>query len=628
VRPQSSLLFLLTQRRELYQNRRASRKGRRFGEPPRHTLWRFAADDAFVTAAERALAFCRGPCFGFPTPTVQRSTEPLLRGKAPASPLTTAPAEMRQEVRPCVSFLAMSLAGRNRPVSTMGVYHRRPIRRATGATRRSSEPPRFDEAKCRAHRTRRALASWCRPDPPRSPIRVDDPAAPDPPRSFSCLSPAVLYPRCNATPSPPKPPHAGVRHRYLSSLPMLAVREVPRSVSVLPRSSSVLPRSSGEVPRWVFKLPRSDPKVPRSGLKVPRSVSLLPRFAAVAAFAFPHPTGLFTPVAAFCRDPRFRTPRFMGVFIPVAAPPRRIRASLGPARFTRVANATPSPPSPPKCRGRWVCRSRYFAKCLDSPRRNNRPRRSRHPRKTTGNIQPALSQGARTILSPCAKCSRSVLAASLWRGNRRSQREAKHAPVRRLVVRGVVPTSQKRPPPSRGLRPASHRNAGQCPNGGGDARRKAENRARQIRGKLVWHRTAALGFGRLRRPRRPRPRGESVESAKHTPTARRTHLKTATRARWHTQGQLWGRADWSEAEIARAKRRAYARTNRARGWEVPEAAVGETQRTTPTPPRGTRQSHRWEDAPRTSTPRRRRAQEQRQFSPQVGTSIALALGRG
>ena len=132
----------------------ANRRGTRFGVLPRMTLSQLPR-----------------PCFGFPTPTVQRSTEPPLRGKAPASPLTAAPAEMRQEVRPCVSFLAMSLAGHNRRVSTMGVYHRRPIRRAEGATRRSSEPPRFDEAKCRAHRTRRALASWRRRDPPRRAIR-------------------------------------------------------------------------------------------------------------------------------------------------------------------------------------------------------------------------------------------------------------------------------------------------------------------------------------------------------------------------------------------------------------------------------------------------------------------------
>ena len=51
----------------------------------------------------------------------------------------------------------------------------------------------------------------------------------------------------------------------------------------------------------------------------------LPRFAAIHAFA------LFILWGCLPRSP----PR----------PP--IRASLGPARFTRVANATPSPPSPP-----------------------------------------------------------------------------------------------------------------------------------------------------------------------------------------------------------------------------------------------------------------------------------------
>ena len=90
--------------------------------------------------------------------------------------------------------------------------------------------------------------------------------------------------------------------------------------------------------------------------------------------------------AAFCRDARFRVsssdraiyppcrvlprsplsrPRFMGVFTPVAAPPRRIRASLGPARFTRVANATPSPPKPPvlpRSLGLRFCRGARFRK--------------------------------------------------------------------------------------------------------------------------------------------------------------------------------------------------------------------------------------------------------------------------
>ena len=48
-----------------------------------------------------------------------------------------------------------------------------------------------------------------------------------------------------------------------------------------------------------------------------------------------------------------------------------------------------------------------------------------------------------------------------------------------------------------------------------------------------------------------------------------------------------------------------------------------------TPPMGTRQSHRWEDAPRTSTPTPpRRAEGQRQFSRQVVTFLAQAPRRG
>ena len=256
----------------------------------------------------------------------------------------------------------------------------------------------------------------------------------------------------NAKP-PPAPQSAAVA-AFVDQDTSRSVLKLPRSVLKVLRSPVELPRSSDELPRCVFKLPRSDPKVPRSSGKVPR-------------------------------------------------PP--IRASLGPARFTRVANATPSPPKSPQTAAEPGFVDQDSSRSvLKLPRRNNRPRRSRHPRKATGNIQPALSQGARTILSPCAKCSRSVLVASLWRGNRRSQREAKHAPVRRLVVRGVVPTSQKRPPPSRGLRPASHRNAGQCPNGGGDARRRRKTERGTFSASSLGRESAAVGFGRHRRPRRPR----------------------------------------------------------------------------------------------------------------------------
>ena len=158
----------------------------------------------------------------------------------------------------------------------------------------------------------------------------------------------------------------------------------------------------------------------------------------------------------------------------------------------------------------------------------------------------------RTILAARAGCPRIVpvlssLAARIAEAKRRP-REAKHAPVRRLVVRGVVPLSL-----DRGRRPP-----------------EAENRARQIRGKLVWHRTAALGFGRLRRPRRPRPRGESVGSAKHTPTARRTHLRPRPAPDGTSKGNFWEKQGTNQSGAGVGSQR---------------ELVGETERTTPTPPR-------------------------------------------
>ena len=177
----------------------------------------------------------------------------------------------------------------------------------------------------------------------------------------------MLYPRCNATPSPPSP-----------------YAPLPRAGKP-PRSSADLPRRALDLPRSIPVLPRSPVKVPRSILVLPRSGFALPRFAAkpsaarvadrlrspegcassrVLGFTFPHPTGLFTPVAAFCRDTCFCALHFMGVFTPVAAPPRRIRASLGPARFTRVATQrqVPQPPKVPRSLGLRFCRGACFRK--------------------------------------------------------------------------------------------------------------------------------------------------------------------------------------------------------------------------------------------------------------------------
>ena len=109
-------------------------------------------------------------------------------------------------------------------------------------------------------------------------------------------------PRFNDGRLPTAPTAAPIR-RVLPRSTLLRL-EVRPFVSFLPRSILVLPRSPVELPRAVRVLPRSG--------------FALPRFAAVLGFAFPHLTGLFTPVAAKCRDARFLALRFMGVFTPVA----------------------------------------------------------------------------------------------------------------------------------------------------------------------------------------------------------------------------------------------------------------------------------------------------------------------
>ena len=303
------------------------------------------------------------------------------------------------------------------------------------------------------------------------------------------------------------------------------MRLISAALATLERSDrDASPRFSNRDPPRPPDQPPHRPTnpVPRSTTTfrgVSRLVSVLLRFAAELGFAFPHLTGLFTPVAAFCRDPRFRALHFMGLFTPVAAAPHP-RFAWARTVYPRC-HATPSPPSPPFCRGRWVCRSRYFAKCLDSPRRNNRPRRSRHPRNAPVGVRPALSLGARTILSPCAKCPRSVLAASLWRGNRRSPREAQTTPVSRLAVRGIVQASKER----------------------GDARQRRKTERGSFLGQPRWTgETPRSVLGGFAACVAPTSRGESVESAKHTSTARRTHHKPRPAPDGAKREQLLGRA--------------------------------------------------------------------------------------
>ena len=122
---------------------------------------------------------------------------------------------------------------------------------------------------------------------------------------------------------------------------------------------------------------------------------------------------------------------------------------------------------------------------------------------------------------------------------------------------------------------------------------EAENRARQIRGKLVWHRTAALGFGRLRRPRRPRPRGVVRTRREAHISGRRTHLKRRPPSRARGQaGQDGGTLN--------------ATRSAGRGWESQSRPLEERGRTTQRP----------------------RAEGQRTIQPTLGTTLALAPRRG
>jgi len=127
-----------------------------------------------------------------------------LRGKAIASPLTTAPTETPRQRRKYAVV-------RNRRVSTMGVYHRRsqPPRQPSAAPR-SAAPP----VPCRAH----PRFAWA-----------------------CCALPAL--PRNAKSPQPPKVPRLGFK--------------LPRPVKV-PRSASKVPRLGGRNRRApASKVPRS-----------------------------------------------------------------------------------------------------------------------------------------------------------------------------------------------------------------------------------------------------------------------------------------------------------------------------------------------------------------------------------
>ena len=374
-----------------------------------------------------------------------------------------------------------------------------------------------------------------RPPCPTRPRVVASPrsAAPDPPRSFSCLSPAVLYPRCNATPSPPSP------------------------YAPLPRAEKP-PRSSADLPRRAPDLPRSIPDLPRSSDEVPR-----------------------------------RAP---------------IRASLGPARFTRASlEAKPRSPIAPLPRFAAVA---GFAVLPRSPLSQTATRCNNRPRRPAFRCRPW-------------SCPASVLIAG--NDSRRQARiaEAENAPEMRseATIRREAAQTEGRAHERQRREVAARRRARRRPRRtrgwlcaelspphwiGGDARRKAVNRARQ------FFRQARLNEKRRARFWAASPTASPPSFAENPLEARSTHLR---------QDEHTLKSDPRPMAHARATLgTSGVQANRARGWDAQgnslgnakhnttpprgkaRAAVGETQRTTPTPTGGTRQSHRWEDAPRTSTP--------------------------
>ena len=263
----------------------------------------------------------------------------------------------------------------------------------------------------------------------------------------------------------------------------------------------------------------------------------------------------------------------MGVFTPVAAPPRRIRASLGPARFTRVATQRQVPPAPKVPRSLL---SQTATRC------NNRPRR------------------------PASCCRPWSCPASVPIAGNDSRRQA------RIAEAVGVGRARRRPRRFRGWLCAElskHQRRGATPAKGG------KPSAAVFSANIVGQEKRRARFWAASPPASPRP------LAGNPWKARSTHLRQderTTNRDPRPMGQS-GSNFWDEQG-----------TNQSgAGVGSPRSRRLDEQGTTPTPPKGTRQSHRWEDAPRTSTPTPpRRAQEQRQLSHQVGTSIALALGRG
>ena len=229
-----------------------------------------------------------------------------------------------------------------------------------------------------------------------------------------------------------------------------------------------------------------------------------------------------------------------------------------------------------------------------------------------------------TILAPASVVPAASSLSPTWRENSRSRRrrprEAQIPPRKRLIVRGVIPTTTQSDLP---LTRATARLApqGQVQWIGGDARQRRKTERgrfganlfdselpRSVLGICTARRAPTKSAARVlpRRPRRPRPRGESAiwarlsrrrnsaSEAKHLPEKRglTNTLKgdPCPMEQTGNQRSLWGQlsqapsgAGWESQPRPLEERE---RTNQRRRWESPKPPLGNAKPSPTLPRRG------------------------------------------
>ena len=176
-----------------------------------------------------------------------------------------------------------------------------------------------------------------------------------------------------------------------------------------------------------------------------------------------------------------------------------------------------------------------------------------------------FSRPKRSVLAASSKIQ---LGARIAEAKRRP-REAQLPPRKRLIVRGVVPaTTQSDLPPMRAT--ARLAPQGQCPNLGGDARRRRKTERGSFSASLLSRKNAALGFGRHKPPASP-------------PTSRRVRYLGEAEKRGLTNTLKGDPRPMESRAIARvADRKAVAPKGHASGRATPiKGLFGDNSRASP-----------------------------------------------